>query len=188
MISINTNYGGLFAAKATQQSQNLIDKAMERLSTGKRINYAKDDAAGSAIAVRMTAEIQGLAVASRNAAENKHKQTVLDTLHFYSDDGMKEIWSLWQTCKQHYGDPRSAKNSQSISKYFSDRRMECIERQTQLRAQLEKQMGKAPGPPCSAAPRGAAACYEIESELINSINCEHHKEYAAQHVAQPDSQ
>ena len=76
MISINTNYGGLFAAKATQQSQNLIDKAMERLSTGKRINYAKDDAAGSAIAVRMTAEIQGLAVASRNAADG---QSLLDT-------------------------------------------------------------------------------------------------------------
>ena len=35
---------------------------MERLSTGKRINYAKDDAAGSAIAVRLTAEIQGLAL------------------------------------------------------------------------------------------------------------------------------
>ena len=76
MISINTNYGGLFAAKATQQSQNLIDKAMERLSTGKRINYAKDDAAGSAIAVRLTAEIQGLAVASRNAADG---QSLLDT-------------------------------------------------------------------------------------------------------------
>ena len=76
MISINTNYGGLFAAKATQQSQNLIDKAMERLSTGKRINYAKDDAAGSAIAVRLTAEIQGLAAASRNAADG---QSLLDT-------------------------------------------------------------------------------------------------------------
>ena len=76
MISINTNYGGLFAAKATQESQNLIDKAMERLSTGKRINYAKDDAAGSAIAVRLTAEIQGLAVASRNAADG---QALIDT-------------------------------------------------------------------------------------------------------------
>jgi len=76
MISINTNYGGLFAAKATQQSQNLIDKAMERLSTGKRINYAKDDSAGSSIAVRLTAEIQGLAAASRNAADG---QSLLDT-------------------------------------------------------------------------------------------------------------
>ena len=76
MISINTNYGGLYAAKAAQSSQGLVDTAMERLSTGKRINYAKDDAAGSAIAVRLTAEIQGLAVASRNAADG---QSLLDT-------------------------------------------------------------------------------------------------------------
>ena len=41
MISINTNYGGLFASKAASQSQRTLDTAMERLSTGKRINYAK---------------------------------------------------------------------------------------------------------------------------------------------------
>ena len=76
MISINTNYGGLYAAKAAQSSQGLVDQAMERLSTGKRINYAKDDAAGQAIAVRLTAEIQGLAMASRNAADG---QSLLDT-------------------------------------------------------------------------------------------------------------
>ena len=76
MISINTNYGGLYAAKASQQSQGLIDTAMERLSTGKRINYARDDAAGQAIATRLTAEIQGLAVASRNASDG---QAMLDT-------------------------------------------------------------------------------------------------------------
>ena len=76
MISINTNYGGLYAAKAAQSSQGLVDTAMERLSTGKRINYAKDDAAGQAIAVRLTAEIQGLAMASRNAADG---QSLLDT-------------------------------------------------------------------------------------------------------------
>ena len=74
MISINTNYGGLFAAKATQQSQNLIDKAMERLSTGKRINYAKDDAAGSA-RVRLTLKCK--AKRSRNAADG---QSLLDTV------------------------------------------------------------------------------------------------------------
>ena len=60
MISINTNYGGIFAAKASGQSQGLVDTAMERLSTGKRINNAGDDAAGQAIATRLTAEIQGL--------------------------------------------------------------------------------------------------------------------------------
>ena len=76
MISINTNYGGLYAAKATQNAQSVVDKAMERLSTGKRINYASDDAAGQAIATRLTAEIQGLAMASRNAADG---QSMLNT-------------------------------------------------------------------------------------------------------------
>ena len=76
MISINTNYGGIFAAKASSQSQVMIDQAMHRLSTGKRINNAKDDAAGLAIATRLTAQVEGLAVASRNAAD---AQSMLDT-------------------------------------------------------------------------------------------------------------
>ena len=76
MISINTNYGGIFAAKASSQSQASVDSAMEKLSTGKRITFAKDDAAGQAIATRLTAEIDGLAMASRNAAD---AQSMLDT-------------------------------------------------------------------------------------------------------------
>ena len=76
MISINTNYGGIFAAKASSQSQASVDSAMEKLSTGKRINFARDDAAGQAIATRLTAEIDGLAMASRNAAD---AQSMLDT-------------------------------------------------------------------------------------------------------------
>ena len=76
MISINTNYGGIFAAKASSQSQATVDSAMEKLSTGKRINFAKDDAAGQAIATRLNAEIDGLSMASRNAAD---AQSMLDT-------------------------------------------------------------------------------------------------------------
>ena len=76
MISINTNYGGLFASKAASQSQRTLDTAMERLSTGMRINYAKDDAAGQAISTRLTAEVEGLAMASRNAAD---AQSMIDT-------------------------------------------------------------------------------------------------------------
>jgi flagellin len=76
MISINTNYGGIFAAKASSQSQSLIDQAMERLSTGKRINNARDDSAGLAIATRLTAQVEALSIASRNAAD---AQSMLDT-------------------------------------------------------------------------------------------------------------
>ena len=76
MISINTNYGGLYASKAASESQRTLDTAMERLSTGMRINYAKDDAAGQAISTRLTAEVQGLEMASRNAAD---AQSMIDT-------------------------------------------------------------------------------------------------------------
>jgi flagellin len=76
MISINTNYGGLFASKAASQSQRTLDTAMERLSSGLRINYAKDDAAGQAISTRLTAEVQGLQMASKNASD---AQSLIDT-------------------------------------------------------------------------------------------------------------
>ena len=87
MISINTNYGGLFASKAAKQSQRLLDTSMERLSSGKRINTAKDDAAGQQIATRLTAEVQGLAMASRNASD---AQGLIDT----ADGALTEVSSL----------------------------------------------------------------------------------------------
>ena len=71
MISINTNYGSLYAAKAAQDSQRIVDQAMNRLSTGKKINMSKDDSAGQAIAMRLQGEISGLAVASRNASDGQ---------------------------------------------------------------------------------------------------------------------
>lgn len=76
MVSINSNYAATFAAKAAKQTTTALNSAMEKLSTGKRINYARDDAAGQAIAVRLTAEIQGLAMASRNASDG---QAMIDT-------------------------------------------------------------------------------------------------------------
>ena len=57
MISINTNYGSLFAAKSASASQVDMNRAMERLSSGLRINSAKDDAAGQGIATRLSGEI-----------------------------------------------------------------------------------------------------------------------------------
>ena len=76
MVSINSNYAANFAAKAARQTTTELNSAMEKLSTGKRINYARDDAAGQAISIRLTAEIQGLAMASRNASDG---QAMIDT-------------------------------------------------------------------------------------------------------------
>jgi flagellin len=64
---INTNMASLVAQKNLSTSGNSLNTAMERLSSGLRINSAKDDAAGQAIANRMTAQIRGMEAAQRNA-------------------------------------------------------------------------------------------------------------------------
>ncbi len=87
MLSVNSNYSSQFAANASRNTQNLMDKSVERLSTGMRINSAKDDAAGLAITMRLNAEIQGLAMASRNAADG---QSLLDT----AEGALQEVTSL----------------------------------------------------------------------------------------------
>ena len=76
MVTINSNYAAGFAANAAKQTQSDLNSAMEKLSTGKRINFAKDDAAGVALAMRLDAEVSGLAVASRNASDG---QALIDT-------------------------------------------------------------------------------------------------------------
>ncbi len=67
MTTINTNTSASIAAKALTQNDRLMNDAMERLSTGKRINNAGDDAAGLAITSRMTTHIEGLEQAARNS-------------------------------------------------------------------------------------------------------------------------
>lgn len=66
-LTINTNIASLNAQRNLGRSQNDLTKSMERLSSGLRINSAKDDAAGLAISDRMTSQIRGLNQAARNA-------------------------------------------------------------------------------------------------------------------------
>ena len=67
MAVINTNIGAIRAANASNSANKMLGTAMERLSTGKRINSAKDDAAGLAIATSMTAQIRGMSQGIRNS-------------------------------------------------------------------------------------------------------------------------
>ena len=69
MLSINTNIGALNASQSSYSVNNSMETSMARLSSGKRINSAADDAAGLQIARRMDTEIQGLNQAVRNAAD-----------------------------------------------------------------------------------------------------------------------
>jgi flagellin len=87
MLNINTNYAAAFASNAAKGASGALNSAMEKLSTGSRINYAKDDAAGQAISTRLSAEIQGLSMASRNAAD---AQSMVDT----AEGAMQEVHTI----------------------------------------------------------------------------------------------
>jgi len=67
MSVINTNITSMIGQQNLRESQNALSTSMERLSSGLRINSAKDDAAGQAIANRMSSQINGLSQAQRNA-------------------------------------------------------------------------------------------------------------------------
>ena len=67
MSAINTNISATLAANALAKNERSMTTSMERLSTGLRINSAKDDAAGLAISARMTGQVRGLEQAARNA-------------------------------------------------------------------------------------------------------------------------
>jgi flagellin len=67
MTVINSNSAAMLTANSISQNDRMMTQTMERLSTGKRINSAADDAAGLAIATKMTSQIRGLDQAGRNA-------------------------------------------------------------------------------------------------------------------------
>src|SRR6185369_12919629 len=68
-LRINTNVPSLVAQRNLRGTRFHLDKALERLSSGSRINHAGDDAAGLAISESLRAQVRGLTVAERNAQD-----------------------------------------------------------------------------------------------------------------------
>ena len=66
-MSVNTNVQSMNAQRNLGGSQSALATSMQRLSSGLRVNSAKDDAAGLAIAERMNSQVRGMNVAIRNA-------------------------------------------------------------------------------------------------------------------------
>jgi len=93
MTVIGTNIGAIRAANASTAAQAMLGKAIDRLSTGKRINSAADDAAGNAIATRMTSQIRGLNQAVRNANDGI-------SLTQTAEGGMNEITNMIQRMRE----------------------------------------------------------------------------------------
>ena len=70
---INTNLFSLNAQRNLNETQNALGTSLQRLSSGLRINSARDDAAGLAISTRFDSQIRGTSVAARNAGDAIHR-------------------------------------------------------------------------------------------------------------------
>ena len=96
-LSIGTNDSAMRASQAASIAARGMEASMERLSTGKRINSASDDAAGVAISSRLSAEVRGTNQSVRNALD---AQALLDT----AEGSHKEIENVLQRMRE-IGDP-----------------------------------------------------------------------------------
>jgi len=92
-LVVNTNIASLVAQKNLGASQSKLDTAMERLSSGSRINSASDDAAGLAIASRMESQVRGLNQAVRNANDGI-------SLAQTAEGAMEEITAMLQRMRE----------------------------------------------------------------------------------------
>ena len=93
MAVVNTNVSATTAQNALMKNERAMNTAMERLSTGSRINGAKDDAAGLAISSRMTSQIRGLDMGIRNAND---AISMLQT----ADGAMIEVTNMLQRMRE----------------------------------------------------------------------------------------
>ena len=92
-VVINTNYAAVLARKNLAEVQRNMDRSVERLSSGHRINNAKDDAAGAAIAGRMESQIRGLTMGIRHA---KDGQSLVQT----AEGAMQELNKILQRMRE----------------------------------------------------------------------------------------
>ena len=118
MSVINTNITAMIGQNNLGKSQNALSTAMERLSSGLRINSAKDDAAGQAIANRMTSQITGLSQAQRNANDGiSVAQTAEGALNQVNDN----LQRIRELSVQASNDTNSADDRSSIQAEIKQR-------------------------------------------------------------------
>ena len=114
---INTNIVSLNAQRNLNGSQAALATSMQRLSSGLRVNSAKDDAAGLAISERMTAQIRGMNVAARNANDGiSLAQTAEGTLGKVSDS----LQRMRELSVQSANATNSASDKDSLDKEFGE--------------------------------------------------------------------
>jgi flagellin len=109
-ITVNTNVYSLAAQKNITRTQSNLETAVQRLSSGLRINMAKDDAAGLAIAQLQTGQARGMTVAQRNIADgtsflnvaDSTLQTISDMMHRQRELAVQYSSGLYTAAQQGY--------------------------------------------------------------------------------------
>jgi flagellin len=110
-LTINTNVASLNAQRNLGKSQNELNKSMQRLSSGLRINSAKDDAAGLAISDRMTSQIRGLNQAVRNSNDGI---SLAQTAEGALQEGTNILQRMRELAVQSANDTNSATDRASL--------------------------------------------------------------------------
>jgi len=129
MTVIGTNVAALRATNASNAASKALQTSIERLSTGKRINSAKDDAAGSAIAASLTSQIKGQTQAIRNANDGI-------SLAQTADGALSEVTNILQRVREL--------SVQSASGTYSDDDRKNLQTEvTELQSQLTDITSKA---------------------------------------------
>ena len=125
---INTNYLALVSQNNLNKSQSSLGSAIERLSSGLRINSAKDDAAGQAIANRFTAQIKGLTQAARNANDGI---SVAQTAEGALGEVTNALQRIRELAVQSANDTNSATDRASLQKEVAQLQQEITRIATQ---------------------------------------------------------
>lgn len=112
-IVVNTNIGSLNAQRSLAESSRELSTAMERLSSGKKINSAADDAAGFAIAERMTAQVRGLNMATKNANDGL---AMLSTIENATNDVTDMLQRIRELAVQASNDTNSGTDREYLQK------------------------------------------------------------------------
>jgi len=126
-LSINTNIASIDAQRNTMSSQMSLATSMQRLSSGLRINSAKDDAAGLAIAERMNSQVRGMTVAVRNANDGISLSQTADGALAQVGDSLQRMREL---AVQARNSTNSTSDKDSLNKEFS-----------QLQSEIQRVLG-----------------------------------------------
>ncbi|AGV19076.1 MULTISPECIES: lateral flagellin LafA [Vibrio] len=115
-LSMHTNYASLVTQNTMNTTSGLLNTAMERLSTGYRVNSAADDAAGLQIANRLEAQTRGMSVAMRNAQDGI---SMMQTAEGAMDEMTNIVYRMNDLATQSLNGSNSATDRASLNKEFT---------------------------------------------------------------------